>query len=94
MTYLREFADYVEAGQYLPGELSRMGLSSYAPYNPQNVTQTIAKARFKFKPEENNTGKSFQDFLNLQMNPNALFSNATAPGMTGFMQTANMFSQQ
>ena len=94
MTYLREFSDYVEAGQYLPGELSRMGLSAYAPYDPGIVTQSIAKARFKFKPKENNTGKSFQEFFNLQVNPNTLFNNATAPGMMGFAQTANMFSQQ
>jgi len=93
MSYLREFSDYVDSGQYLPGELARMNLTAYNPYDPQNVTETIAKSRFKFRPETSNTGKSFQDFFNIQMNPSALFNTATAPGMANFMQTANMFSQ-
>ena len=94
MAYLREFADYVDSGNYLPGELSRMGLTSYNPYDPIAVSQTISKARFKFQPKTNNTGQSFQEFFNTQINPNSLLTNAIAPGIAGFNQVASMFSQQ
>jgi hypothetical protein len=77
---MARFAEYVDADSYLPGDISRSGLSDYQLY-PLETSKYIANKRFKFQPKD---GKDldkdvdlFQNFLNLQANPERLFT-ATA----------------
>ncbi len=92
---LSSFADYVDQGStdYTPGELNRSRLIPYYPFDPQKITQTIAAARFKFRPDTNNYGQSFQDFFNMQVNPESLFETATQGGLKEFNQFQSLFNQ-
>lgn len=92
---LSSFADYVDqvSTDYTPGELNRSKLIPYYPFDPQKITQSIAATRFKFQPNTNNYGQSFQDFFNMQVNPNSLFETATQDGLKEFNQFQSLFNQ-
>jgi len=66
MARFSEYLDY----EYLPGEVYSSGLSDYR-LKPQTVIDYITNKRFKFDGDEDR-GESFQNFLRLQANPNAL----------------------
>jgi len=77
---MARFSEYVDSDSYLPGDIARSGLSDYRLY-PLETSRYIANKRFTFQPK---AGKEldkdidlFQNFLNLQANPEKLFT-ATA----------------
>jgi hypothetical protein len=67
---MARFSEYVDSN-YLPGEIRSAGLSDYQ-LSPQDKTEYMAKKLFKFQPGEDEGGKMFQRFLNLQRNPEGL----------------------
>jgi hypothetical protein len=72
---MARFFEYVDSDAYLPGDISRAGMTEYRQY-PQEVVDYIRKKQFKFQPKSD-VGDLFQTFLNLQANPERLFT-ATA----------------
>lgn len=77
---MAKFSDYVDSS-YLPGEVytSGLGLSDHLQKDPQNIIDYLTKAKFKFDGDESQDslvkpGSSFQRFLNLQNNPESLFT--------------------
>jgi hypothetical protein len=84
---MSRFSEYVDSDIYLPGDISRAGLSDYRQY-PLETSRYIANKRFKFQPKE---GKQldrdvdlFQTFLNLQANPERLFTTTAKMPDTSF----------
>jgi hypothetical protein len=76
---MARFAEYVDADSYLPGDVARAGTDEYRQ-EPQTILDYIARKQRKFKPASNaskDASELFQTFLNLQSNPERLFS-ATA----------------
>ena len=74
---MARFSDYVDS-PYLPGEVYTSGLSELRK-DPQNIIDYLTKAKFKFDGDESQDslvkpGSSFQRFLNLQNNPESLFT--------------------
>jgi len=69
------FSEVVDSDSYLPGDARFAGLDEYRQY-PQQVLDYIRKKQFKFQPKSD-VGDLFQTFLNLQANPERLFT-ATA----------------
>jgi hypothetical protein len=69
---MARFADYVDKG-FLPGEVRTSAYDS-AALNPLATTAYENKKRWKFTPNTKPDGASFQDFLNLQNNPEAVMS--------------------
>jgi hypothetical protein len=67
---MARFSEYVDSN-YLPGEIRSAGLGDYQ-LSPQDKTEYMAKKLFKFQPGEDEGGKMFQRFLNLQRNPEGL----------------------
>ena len=71
---MASYADYGD--KYLPGEVYRsMGEGGENPFYRLLVS---GQKRFKFRPQESTTtdSESFQRFLNLQKNPEALYGEA------------------
>ena len=74
---MARFSDYVDSS-YLPGEVYTSGLSELRK-DPQRIIDYLTKAKFKFDEDESQDslvkpGSSFQRFLNLQNNPESLFT--------------------
>jgi hypothetical protein len=72
---MARFAEVVDSDSYLPSDARFAGLSEYRQ-QPQIVSDYIRKKQFKFQPTSD-TSDLFQTFLNLQANPERLFT-ATA----------------
>lgn len=90
--YIRNYAMNYDAG-YTPGELVRSSIEQYYPYDKDKMIQQITNARIGIKQKPIETASSFQDFLNLKMQPGLLFDMATAPGLYEFNQMSQMFNQ-
>jgi hypothetical protein len=90
--YIKNYAINYDAG-YTPGELIRSNIEQYYPYDKDKMIQQITNARFGIKQKPIETASSFQDFLNLQMQPSLLFDVATAPGLAEFNQISQIFNQ-
>ena len=78
---MARFSDYVDSA-YLPGEVYNSGLSEYRE-DPQFIVDYLTKKKFKFADIPNTDriqdslakpGSSFERFLNLQNNPESLFT--------------------
>ena len=74
---MARFSDYVDS-PHLPGEVYTSGLSELRK-DPQKIIDYLTKAKFKFDGDESQDslvkpGSSFQRFLNLQNNPESLFT--------------------
>jgi hypothetical protein len=78
---MARFSDYVDT-PYLPGEVNKSGLSEYRE-DPQFIVDYLTKKKFKFAdiPTTDSIqdslakpGSSFERFLNLQNNPESLFT--------------------
>lgn len=78
---MARFSDYVDSS-YLPGEVYNSGLSEYRE-DPQFIVDYLTKKKFKFSDIPNTgsiqdslakPGSSFERFLNLQNNPESLFT--------------------
>jgi len=74
---MARFSDYLDSS-YLPGEVYNSGLSEYRE-DPQFIVDYLTKKKFKFDADELQDslvkpGSSFQRFLNLQNNPESLFT--------------------
>jgi len=75
---MARFSDYVDSS-YLPGEVYTSGLSELRK-DPQRIIDYLTKAKFKFDEIDESQdslvkpGSSFQRFLNLQNNPESLFT--------------------
>jgi hypothetical protein len=69
---MARFSEYVDSNDYLPGDIYSAGLSDYQLY-PQLRTDYVNRKRWKFQSrKEDEDGTSFQTFLALQSNPEAL----------------------
>ena len=68
---MARYAQYVDS-DYLPGDLRTSGLDEYNLY-PMLKTDYMANKLWKFQPQKDDSGESFQTFLALQNNPEALF---------------------
>ena len=90
--YIKNYAMHYDAG-YAPGALIRSSIEQYYPYDKDKMIQQITNARKGMKQKPIETGSSFQDFLNLKMQPGLLFDLATAPGLHEFNQMSQMFNQ-
>ena len=66
---MARFSEYVDS-DYLPGDVYSIGLSD-SGLLPQEKMTYMTNKRFKFKPNSD-AGDSFQRFLALQNNPEAL----------------------
>lgn len=91
-------ARFSQYDNYLPGEIYSSGLDSIRE-DPQNVVDYLTDKKFKFKPAKtaaftNDTfpGESFQRFLNLQNDPEALIRNKmrTPKQFQFFTQLSNL----
>ncbi len=69
---MARFSEVVDSDSYLPSDARFAGLDEYRQY-PQQVSDYIRKKQFKFQPKSD-VGELFQTFLNLQSNPELLFS--------------------
>jgi|Wag4MinimDraft_6_1082665.scaffolds.fasta_scaffold07491_3 hypothetical protein len=78
---MARFSDYVDSS-YLPGEVYNSGLSEYRE-DPQFIVDYLTKKKFKFadipttgsiQDSLAKPGSSFERFLNLQNNPESLFT--------------------
>lgn len=67
---MAKFSDYLST-DYLPGEIYSSGLDEYRSLvSPMDIQEYISSKKFKFSPSDK--GDRFQDFLNLQSDPNYL----------------------
>ena len=78
---MARFSDYVDSS-YLPGEVYNSGLSELRE-DPQRIVDYLTKKKFKFDDISDTgsiqdslvkSGSLFGRFLNLQNNPEALFT--------------------
>ena len=73
---MARFAEVVDSDSYLPGDARFAGLEEYRQ-EPQAILDYISRKQRKFKPASNaskDASDLFQTFLNLQSNPERLFS--------------------
>ena len=88
---IRNFSKNYETN-YTPGQLIQNSIERYYPYNKGGMIEQITKARYTIK-QQPFVDNRFQDFLNLQSNPDFLFNATIAPGLSNFNQALQMFNQ-
>ena len=84
---MARFSEYLDTS-YLPGEVYSAGLSDYT-LDPQAKIDYITSKRFKFRPQKDEGGY-FEQFLNLQKNPELLAQTSFGKS-PGFFEAMSMF---
>lgn len=87
MSSFSKYSDY----DYLPRQAMTAGLGDVFQQNPQGEIDYLAAKKFKFEPDDR--GSSFNTFLALQQNPNALIDARMKlpPNFQAFTQMSRMF---
>lgn len=75
---MASYYDYIDSGEYLPGDVYRAQVSSYrTPMDRSDALQQLRMNQMDFDIDDKQdfmSGQSFANFAALSNNPNALFT--------------------